>query len=167
MKCVFLRRDEIESFVEAAYIVVLRVSKNCSCSNDLGSAERAPKCVFEHGTTEPSPYLSVVDGETREQDDGNRIASEALGYGFRRVFRHHGACGKSVVRDDMPIAQRDIGSAPASALIGERVPLQVLVKLRFPAREATRLVSALEQHGSGEWSTLLTAQGCSAPSSIS
>lgn len=138
--------------VERSRVVVDGVDEQGADADRAGRCDRARHRVAQQPGTDALPGDGAIDGEPREENDGNRVARHALGRPNGAGLSFDAASGHSVISDDALLLSvgDHVGPYRARGGASERVFDEPGVQLGPAAVEAVEGVCALERLGVAE-----------------
>ena len=104
--------------------VVFRVNHHCPHASYVGRVQDAAYRIDEKGRAKSLSLPGIIDGEARQNDDGNGKAWQSLGQSFRNIFIRHLTDDKRMKADNLDASRRDISLRASHALTLERILLQ-------------------------------------------
>src|SRR5690606_28347596 len=116
---------EVEFFVPGAGLVVLGVDDEGADAGDVGGLGGPEQRILEKCPSEATSLLRLVDGETREKHDGDRVPRLPLSYTAGGIRMFDRTDRQAVIADDTAAAPaRDVGLGAAGFLVRQRKSLQ-------------------------------------------
>ena len=110
--------DEAAGEVEVLDVVGDGVDQDGLHADDVGRLEHAEHGIAEKGSTESLTLVTMVDGETAEDDDRDRVGHVAA-HGAGGGVAGDGPGGEGVVADDGGAGADDVGAGGAGCLVSE------------------------------------------------
>ena len=144
---VYRRRLETEALVEYPSGLVLGVNEHGPAADDVGRLGSTERRIFQQARTNAFTLFVAIDGQSGQQDDRDRVPSEALGNsrggffpadraGREGIVTHHGGAPPSHVRPRRLVL-----------MIRQSVFLQVLVQRGGATVERREVVTRLRGTG--------------------
>lgn len=138
------RRVEVEALVESTRIVILGMNQNRARANLVCRTSCADKGILEQSRPKPLALLPVIHGQTRKEDYGDRVPSEALPDPLRRFLAFNASSRERIVTNHPLIPMDDEHASSACSMIHQSVSTEPVRQSGLAAIELGGIVSSCE-----------------------
>src|SRR6185437_13302387 len=135
---------ETKMFVEGFRRIVLGMNHDPAHASDFGDHLGSPKRVAQEARAQTLPVEPTVNGNARDDHDGDRMARQPFPKPLGRIVKHDIADGEAVKSRDDLSDDRDIGLRAVGSLAVQRMDAKKSIQRLHAAIELSDDVSRVE-----------------------